>query len=80
MKNKIQSLILVTLTLSLTGCGVKLFKSTETSAAPQEDITRPPEIAVSKDKDFRVAQDPEESVSFEEWKKKNALPSETSAE
>lgn len=78
MKRNIQSLILLTLTLSLTACGVKLFKSTESSVKSEEDITRPPPIVISEDKDFRVASDPEESVSLEEWKKKNALPSGTS--
>lgn len=78
MKRKIQNLILLTLTLSLTACGVKLFKSSESSAKSEEDITRPPPIVVSEDKDFRVATDPDESVSFEEWKKKNSLPAETS--
>jgi len=75
MKRNLQSLMLLTLTLSLTACGVKLFNSKESSAKSQEDITRPPAIEVSKETDIRVQSDPEESVSFEEWKKQNAQSS-----
>jgi len=71
MKMKLQNIILLTLALSLTACGTKLVKSSQSGVKEQEDITRPPAIAASTAQDSRVRSNPDETVSFEEWSRKN---------
>jgi len=78
MKRKIKVFVVLALVLSLSACGTKLFKS-KGKTVKEEDITRPPPIAVSKDKDVRVRSNPDEAVSFEEWSKQNT-PSGAAAE
>ena len=79
MKIKLQSLILLTLAMSLTACGVKVLKSSKSNGQAQEDITRPPQIKISKQQDTRVASDPNETISYEEWNKKNESPLKSSS-
>ena len=74
MKIKLQNLILLAFTLSLTACGVKLFNASESAQAEKEDITRPPKVVASKKQDVRVRSNPDEAVSYEEWKKQNEIP------
>lgn len=79
MKIKLLSLIFLALSFSLTACGVKVFKSSSASAESNAvDITRPPLIAVSEDDGAASIRDPDAAISYDEWLKKNALPSKTS--
>ena len=71
---KCKLLILSLLALSLTACGSKRLKSNQV----QEDITRPPTIAVSEDgstnesiEKLVTKGNSNESVSYEEWLKEN---------
>jgi len=77
MKIKIVCLIILSLFL-LSGCGVKVFKSKakqENAAQQKGDITRPP---VLKKRPVEIADeaDPNEIISFDEWKNKNSKPKE----
>jgi len=76
MKIKLLSLILLTLSLSLSACAKKTPKpvTVTQSSANGGDITRPPEIAVSKTEVFTRATDPNETISYEEWLKENSTP------
>jgi len=66
---KYKLLILSLLALGLTACGSKRLKSDQA----QEDITRPPTIAVSKDDSaFKVPTKADETVSYGEWLKENS--------
>ena len=71
MKRKLKVIVLLALALSLSACGGKLFKSKSKTVNNDGDITRPPPIAVSEDKDSRVLNNPGEAVSYEEWRKQN---------
>ena len=76
MKIKLLPLVLLTLSLSLSACGVKVFKSTAQSPKGEaEDITRPPELAASSEEVIIRRTDPNEAVSYGEWLKENSTPS-----
>ena len=64
---KLKLLLLIFISLSLTACGAKRVKSEQ----DQVDITRPPEIDLSGDKAFEIQKKTDETVSYEEWLKKN---------
>lgn len=74
MKFKLVTLLAsVCIALSLTACAGKSKKadvadeSAESTGVSQTDITRPP--AVTKRKNQNTETNPDETVSFDEWKK-----------
>ena len=65
---KFKLLILSLLALSVTACGgSKKLKSDQV----QDDITRPPKIAVSKESSVILPKSADEEVSYEQWLKEN---------
>jgi hypothetical protein len=66
-------LIAILLLSSLSACGGRFAKNkaAEENAAPIVDITRPP-VAIGSEDEIIAESDPDKTVSYEEWKKKQA--------
>ncbi|MEM7361360.1 MAG: hypothetical protein AAF431_19945 [Pseudomonadota bacterium] len=76
---KLGTLIVIALSLVLSACAGKR-KAEQNDDRPVVDMTRPPEL-VRDISEQRVESNPEETISFEEWRKeRDAKDAEAAAE